>query len=37
VLANGMAEIHTPDEHIAVADVEAMVEVSLALLDGALA
>jgi tripeptide aminopeptidase len=37
VLANGMAEIHTPDEHIAVADVEAMVDVTLALLDGALA
>jgi tripeptide aminopeptidase len=35
-LANAMAEIHTPDEHIAVADVEAMVDVSLALLDGAL-
>jgi tripeptide aminopeptidase len=36
-LANGMAEIHTPDEHIAVADLEAMVDVSLALLDAALA
>ena len=36
-LANAMAEIHTPDEHIAVSDVEAMVDVSLALLDGALA
>ena len=36
-LANAMAEIHTPDEHIAVADIEAMVDVSLALLDGALA
>jgi tripeptide aminopeptidase len=35
VLANGMAEIHTPGEHIAVADIEAMVDVSLALLDGA--
>jgi tripeptide aminopeptidase len=34
-LANGMAEIHTPDEHIAVADVEAMVEVTLALVDAA--
>jgi tripeptide aminopeptidase len=34
-LANGMAEIHTADEHIAVADVEAMVEVTLALLDAA--
>ena len=30
-LANGMSEIHTPDEYIAVADVEAMVEVTLAL------
>jgi tripeptide aminopeptidase len=36
-LANAMAEIHTPDENIAVADLEAMVDVSLALLDGALA
>jgi tripeptide aminopeptidase len=36
-LANGMADIHTPDEHIAVADLEAMVEVTLALLDEALA
>jgi tripeptide aminopeptidase len=36
-LANGMAEIHTPDEHIAVADLEAMVEVTLALLDAATA
>jgi tripeptide aminopeptidase len=36
-LANGMADIHTPDEHIAVSDVEAMVDVSLALLDAALA
>ena len=26
-LANGMADIHTPDEHIAVADLEGMVEV----------
>jgi len=34
-LANGMAEIHTPDEHIAVADLDAMVEVTLALLDAA--
>jgi len=34
-LANGMAEIHTPDEHIAVADLEAMVDVTLALLDAA--
>jgi len=35
-LANGMAEIHTPGEHIAVADLEAMVDVTLALLDAAL-
>jgi tripeptide aminopeptidase len=30
-LANGMADIHTPDEHIAVADLEAMVDVTLGL------
>jgi tripeptide aminopeptidase len=36
-LANGMAEIHTPDEHIAVADLESMVDVTLALLDAAAA
>jgi tripeptide aminopeptidase len=36
-LANGMAEIHTPDEHIAVADLEAMVDVTLALVDAAAA
>jgi tripeptide aminopeptidase len=35
-LANGMAEIHTPDEHIAVADLEAMVDVTLALVEAAL-
>ena len=34
-LANGMAEIHTPDEYIAVADVEGMVEVTLALVEAA--
>jgi tripeptide aminopeptidase len=34
-LANGMAEIHTPDEHIAVADLEAMVDVTLSLVDAA--
>jgi tripeptide aminopeptidase len=34
-LANGMADIHTPDEHIAVADIEAMVDVTLALVDAA--
>ena len=28
-LANGMTEIHTPDEHIAVADLEGMVELAL--------
>ena len=33
-LANGMTDIHTPDEHIAVADLEAMVEVTLALCRG---
>jgi len=32
-LANGMAEIHTPDEHIAVADLDAMVDVTLALVE----
>ena len=32
-LANGMAEIHTPDEHIAVADLEAMVDVTLTLVE----
>jgi tripeptide aminopeptidase len=30
-LANGMMEIHTPDEYIAVADLERMVDVTLAL------
>ena len=34
-LANGMAEIHTPDEHIAVADLERMVDVTLALVEAA--
>ena len=34
-LANGMTEIHTPDEHIAAADLDAMVDVTLALLDEA--
>ncbi len=34
-LANGMTDIHTPDEHIAVADLEAMVDVTLALVDAA--
>jgi len=36
-LANGMTDIHTPDERIAVADLEGMVEVTLALVDAALA
>ena len=36
-LANGMTDIHTPAEHIAVADLEAMVDVTLALVDAALA
>src|SRR5690348_11635515 len=30
-LANGMTSIHTPDEHISVADLEAMVDVTLAI------
>jgi tripeptide aminopeptidase len=34
-LANGMAGIHTPDESIAVSDLEGMVEVTLALVDAA--
>jgi tripeptide aminopeptidase len=36
-LANGMTDIHTPNEHIAVADLEAMVDVTLALVDAAAA
>ena len=32
-LANGMAEIHTPDEHFAVADLEGMVDVTLELVE----
>jgi tripeptide aminopeptidase len=36
VLANGMTDIHTPDERIAVSDLEAMVEVTLALVEAAL-
>jgi tripeptide aminopeptidase len=34
-LANGMTDIHTPSERIAVADLEGMVDVTLALLDAA--
>ncbi len=34
-LANGMAEIHTPGEHIAVSDLELMVEVTLGIVDAA--
>jgi tripeptide aminopeptidase len=34
-LANGMQDIHTPDERITVADLEGMVEVTLALIDAA--
>jgi tripeptide aminopeptidase len=37
VLSNGMAGIHSPDEHIAVADLDTMVDVTLALVDAALA
>ncbi len=34
-IANGMAEIHTPDEHVAVEDLDRMVEVTLALVEEA--
>ena len=34
-LANGMQDIHTPDERIAVDDLDAMVEVTLALFEAA--
>jgi tripeptide aminopeptidase len=34
-LGNGMADIHTPDERIAVADLEGMVDVTLAIIDAA--
>ena len=34
-LANGMTDIHTPDERIAVDDLEGMVEVTLALVEAA--
>jgi tripeptide aminopeptidase len=34
-LANGMLDIHTPDERIAVDDLDGMVEVTLALVDAA--
>ena len=34
-LANGMAEIHSPQEHIAVADLDRMVDVTLALVEEA--
>ena len=34
-LANGMTDIHTPDERITVEDLDAMVEVTLALIDAA--
>ena len=34
-LANGMAAIHSPEEHIAVADLDSMVEITLALVDAA--
>jgi tripeptide aminopeptidase len=34
-LANGMTDIHTADERIAVADLDGMVEVTLALVDAA--
>jgi tripeptide aminopeptidase len=34
-LANGMTDIHTPDERITVEDLDAMVDVTLALVDAA--
>ena len=34
-LANGMAEIHSPAEHIRVDDLEGMLEVTLAIVDAA--
>jgi tripeptide aminopeptidase len=34
-LANAMTDIHTPDERIAVSDLEAMVDVTVALVDAA--
>jgi tripeptide aminopeptidase len=34
-IANGMTDIHTSTEHIAVADLDAMVDVTLALVDAA--
>jgi tripeptide aminopeptidase len=34
-LANGMADIHTPNEHISVDDLEAMVDVTVALVEAA--
>jgi tripeptide aminopeptidase len=34
-LANGMTDIHTPDERISVADLEGMVDVTLGLFDAA--
>jgi tripeptide aminopeptidase len=34
-LANGMVDIHTPEERIAVVDLERMVDVTLALVDAA--
>jgi tripeptide aminopeptidase len=36
-LANGMIDIHTPSERIAVGDLDAMVDVTLALVDAACA
>ena len=34
-LANGMVDIHTPDERIAVEDLERMVEVTVGIVDAA--
>jgi tripeptide aminopeptidase len=35
VLSNGMAKIHSPEEEIAVADLDAMVDVTLELVEAA--
>ena len=36
-ISNGMTDIHTPDEHIKAADIDAMVDVTLALVEAAVA
>ena len=34
-LCNGMVDVHTPDESIAIASLEAMLDVTLGLIDAA--